>query len=99
MFTGGERIMHKMDDAVFYAEMERPCRGKYVCTFRLLADHAAQEEENAITCRFFQMLEDTIRREPAYYLWTHNRWKRTHAEYDAILEDWKLQGRHVGSES
>lgn len=99
VFTGGERIMRKMDDAVFYAEMERPCRGKYVCTFRLLADHAAQEEENAITCRFFQMLEDTIRREPAYYLWTHNRWKRTHAEYDAILEEWKLQGRHVGSES
>ena len=99
VFTGGERIMHKMDDAVFYAEMERPRRGQYVCTFRLVSDHAAQEEEHAITRRFFQMLEATIRREPAYYLWTHNRWKRTHAEYDAILEEWKQQGRHVGSES
>ena len=28
------------------------------------------------------MLEDTIRREPAYYLWTHNRWKRTREEFE-----------------
>jgi len=98
VFTGGERIMNKMDDAVFYLDMERPCRGKYICTFRLLSAHAAQEEENAITRRFFQMLEENIRREPAYYLWTHNRWKRTHAEYDAIVEEWKQQGRHLKDE-
>ena len=82
VFTGGERIMRKMDDAVFYVDMARPSRGRYVCTFRLLSAHAAQEDENAITQRFFQMLEETIRREPAYYLWTHNRWKRTREEYD-----------------
>ncbi len=95
VFTGGERIMRKMDDAVFYVDMERPRRGRYICTFRLLSAHAAQEEENAITHRFFQMLEETIRRKPAYYLWTHNRWKRTHAEYDAIVEEWRQQGHHL----
>jgi KDO2-lipid IV(A) lauroyltransferase len=82
VFTGGERIMRKMDDAVFYVDMERPSRGRYVCTFRLLSPHAAQEPDNQITIRFFQMLEETIRRQPAYYLWTHNRWKRTHEEFD-----------------
>ena len=87
--------MRKMDDAVFYLDVERPKRGHYICTFRLLSSHAAQEEENAITHRFFQTLEENIRREPAYYLWTHNRWKRTHAEYDAIVEEWKQQGRHM----
>jgi len=82
VFTGGERIMRKMDDAVFYVEMERPRRGQYVCTFRLVSPHAAQEPDNEITRRFFQMLEETIRRAPSYYLWTHNRWKRTHEEFD-----------------
>ena len=82
VFTGGERIMRKMDDAVFYADMERPRRGRYVCTFRLVSPHAAQEPDNAVTVRFFQLLEQTIRRQPAYYLWTHNRWKRTHEEFD-----------------
>ena len=82
VFTGGERIMRKMDDAVFYTEMSRPKRGKYVCTFKMLSAHAKEETEHAITTRFFQMLEDTICKEPAYYLWTHNRWKRTHEEYN-----------------
>ena len=82
VFTGGERIMRKMDDAVFYVEMERPKRGQYICTFKLVSPHASQEPEKEITSRFFQMLEATITREPSYYLWTHNRWKRTHEEFD-----------------
>ena len=86
VFTGGERIMHKMDDAVFYMDMQRPKRGQYICTICQLSAHAAQEEENAITHRFFQMLEDNIRHAPAYYLWTHNRWKRTRKEYEEIME-------------
>ena len=33
VFTGGERIMRKMNDAVFYVEMSRPKRGYYTaCT-------------------------------------------------------------------
>jgi KDO2-lipid IV(A) lauroyltransferase len=89
VFTGGERIMRKMDNAVFYVEMERPCRGQYLCTFKLLSPHASQEPESNITRRFFAMLEETIRREPSYYLWTHNRWKRTHEEYDQIIHNHK----------
>ena len=84
VFTGGERIMKKMDDAVFYIDVERPRRGQYICTFKLVSLHASQEPENEITRRFFLMLEETIRREPAYYLWTHNRWKRTHEEFNRL---------------
>lgn len=87
VFTGGERIMRKMDDAVFYAEMQRPRRGYYTCTFRLVSAHAAQEQEHDITRRFFQLLEGTIQQEPAYYLWTHNRWKRTHEAYNQRLQN------------
>ena len=100
VFTGGERIMKKMDDAVFYVDMERPCRGRYTCTFRLVSAHAAQEPENHITVRFFQLLEDTIRRQPAFYLWTHNRWKRTHEEFDRqyVMVNGKAIPREVLSE-
>jgi KDO2-lipid IV(A) lauroyltransferase len=85
VFTGAERIMRKMDDAVFYVDMERPRRGQYICTFRCIAPHAAQTEEFAITRSFFQQLEGSIRRQPACYLWTHNRWKRTREEFDRRL--------------
>lgn len=81
-FSGGERIMRKMNDAVFYVDMERPKRGKYVCTFRLLTRTPNELPEHEVTIRFFQMLEESIRRQPAFYLWTHNRWKRTKEEFD-----------------
>ncbi len=81
-FSGGERIMRKMNDAVFYVDMERPKRGKYVCTFRLMTRTPNELPEHEVTIRFFQMLEESIRRQPAFYLWTHNRWKRTKEEFD-----------------
>ena len=82
VFTGGEKIMKKMNDAVFYVDMQRPERGKYICTFRLITDKPAEMQENEITTRFFKMLEDTIKRDPRLYLWTHDRWKRNHEHFD-----------------
>ena len=82
VFTGGERIMRKMNNAVFYVEMTRPRRGFYTATYRLITREPGSLPENEVTRRFFRMLEETIRKEPAYYLWSHNRWKRTKQEYD-----------------
>lgn len=82
VFTGGERIMRKMNNAVFYVEMSRPKRGYYTATYKLITRTPNALEPDGITRRFFQMLEQTIRREPVYYLWSHNRWKRTKEEFD-----------------
>lgn len=82
VFTGAERIMRKMGDAVFYVSMSRPRRGYYSCTFKLITKTPAQMPEFEITKQFFRLLEADIRREPSYYLWSHNRWKRTHEEFD-----------------
>ena len=82
VFTGGERIMRKTNDAVFYLEMQRPRRGHYVCTFKLLTSAPASLPDNEITTRFFQLLEQTITAAPAYYLWSHDRWRRTREEYN-----------------
>lgn len=83
VFTGGERIMKKMNDAVFYVDMERTRRGHYVCTFRLITKEPDSLPKYEITRTFFRMLEQSVRRDPSCYLWTHNRWKRTHEEYDS----------------
>ena len=82
VFTGAERIMRKMNDAVFFVEMTRPRRGRYTCTYHLITRNPQSLPEGEITRRFFQLLETLIRRQPAYYLWTHNRWKRTKEEFD-----------------
>ena len=36
--------------------------------------------EGEITEMFAQRLEQTLRREPAYWLWSHKRWKFTPEE-------------------
>lgn len=82
VFTGAERIMRKMNNAVFYVEMSRPRRGCYTCTYHLITRDPASLPEYEITRRFFALLEKTIERQPAYYLWTHNHWKRTREEFD-----------------
>lgn len=82
VFTGGERIMRKMNDAVFYVEMSRPKRGYYTATYKLITREPNSLPENEITKRFFKMLEETINKAPEYYLWSHNRWKRTKEEFD-----------------
>lgn len=82
VFTGAERIMNKMDDAVFYVDMQRPERGRYVCTFRLITDRPKDCSQWEITRNFFSMLESSIRRQPEFYLWSHNRWKRSFEKYE-----------------
>ena len=76
VFTGSERIIRKMRQPVFYIDMERPERGRYVCTAHLITEHPEQMEEHELTHRYFQLLEQTVRRAPQYYLWSHKRWKR-----------------------
>lgn len=95
VFTGAERIMRKMNNAVFYFDMERPKRGYYTATLHLITRNPAEWKEHELTRRFFQLLEQTIRREPAYYLWTHNRWKRSHEQFDKeyVIVDGKTMPR------
>ena len=86
VFTGAERIIRKMNNAVFYTEMSRPRRGYYTCTFKLITKDPQSLPEHEVTRRFFSMLETTIRHNPQYYLWSHKRWKRTHEEFNANFE-------------
>lgn len=82
VFTGAERIARKMNDVVYYVKMSRPRRGYYDMEYIPITDDPASLPEGELTRRFFKMLEDSVREAPQYYLWTHNRWKRTKAEFD-----------------
>ena len=96
VFTGAERIIRKMNNAVFYVEMSRPKRGYYTCTYHLITRQPDSLPEHEITRIFFQKLEQTIRKNPEFYLWSHNRWKRTREEFDKeyIIENGRTIPRH-----
>lgn len=83
VFTGSEKLACHFNQAVFYGDVTRVSRGHYDCEFRLLTRSPKDLPEFHVTDVYFRELEKTIRRAPAYYLWSHNRWKRTHEEFDA----------------
>ena len=92
VFTGAERIARKFKNAVFYIDMQRPKRGKYIFDFQLVTLAPQDMEENELTRETFKLLEASIRRQPECYLWTHNRWKRTHEEYNQKVASGELRG-------
>lgn len=74
-FTGVERMSRQFDLPVIYYNVEKVGRGRYEGTFHTLTEKGDQKPEGEITSLYAQLLEKQIRKEPAYYLWTHKRFK------------------------
>ena len=72
---GPEKIARKYDMAVVFYKINVVSRGHYECEFILVADDAKVTKPPEITEKYYQMMEQHITDQPAYYLWTHNRWK------------------------
>lgn len=81
--TGGDRMARMMNFPVFYCELKKKGRGYCDVEFELLTEHPKETQEGEITEMFARRLEQTLRREPAYWLWSHKRWKCSRAEYEA----------------
>ena len=81
VLTGTEKIAKKANFAVYYLDMQRVKRGYYKGEFKLLTDKPKDYKDFDITEMYFRELEKTIQRQPAYWLWTHNRWKRTREKW------------------
>ena len=75
VFTGTERIGKKVDAAVFYVDTERVRRGYYRATFKLMSDNVRAIPNYQLTELYMKLLEETIRRQPGGWLWSHRRWK------------------------
>lgn len=75
VLTGFETIAKKLDMAVVYIDVELVKRGYYRATFRLLEDNPTSCPDYEITDRYIAAMEQTIKRAPHAWLWTHKRWK------------------------
>jgi len=78
--NGAERIAKMMNFPVFYCELTKNRRGYCEAEFKLMTEIPKETAEGEITEMFAQRLEQTLRREPAYWLWSHRRWKFTPEE-------------------
>ena len=72
---GAERIARMMGFPVFYCELIRQKRGRCRVIFDLITETPKQTADGEITECFARRLEQTIRRDPPYWFWSHKRWK------------------------
>lgn len=73
---GGAAIARKLHLPVVYLGMSRRQDDKgYTIEFKPLCDDASQMELSEIMQKYYNLLEEDIRRQPWNYLWSHKRWK------------------------
>lgn len=78
MYKGAEDIAKRFNLPVFFSDMRRGNRrGDYVVHVREITQNPRDTPDGWITAQHAAMLELAIREEPAFWLWSHRRWKTT----------------------
>jgi len=75
VFTGPEDLAKKYDAALVFMRINKIKRGYYDVDFELITDTPKQFKNYQLTDIFVEKLERQIKAQPAYYLWTHKRFK------------------------
>ena len=86
-YTGAERIARILDTSVYYFDIERPRRGYYVAKVVKICDNTKEMPKFTITEQYYRLLETSIIRHPEFWLWSHNRWKRTREQFIEYFPD------------
>lgn len=73
--TGAEMLAKKLDMNVMFVKGKKLKRGYYSAEFIPFEETPKDVPNFEITDRFLRLLEQQITEEPAYYLWTHKRFK------------------------
>ncbi len=82
---GTERYAKQYDYPVIYGKIEKVKRGHYTFEMEVITDQPNSLDYGAISIEHTQRLEKQILREPAYWLWTHKRWKRKRKPEEEVL--------------
>lgn len=75
VLMGLEKIALQTNRPVIYFKMKLIKRGYYEIDCVSICDRPSETSEHEITDLSFKFLENLIKEEPAYWLWSHRRWK------------------------
>jgi KDO2-lipid IV(A) lauroyltransferase len=73
--TGAEMLAKRFDMNMVYIETKKIKRGYYETTFSLITNEAQKFPDYKLTDIFLEKVERQVRTQPAYYFWTHKRFK------------------------
>jgi Kdo2-lipid IVA lauroyltransferase/acyltransferase len=84
--TGPEKGAIKYNTAVVFVGFKKLKRGHYHFETTLLGESGANTQKGELTKKYRDVLEQTIRQDPANYLWSHRRFKfEWKPEYGEVL--------------
>ena len=75
--TGAEMLAKRFDMNVIFLRVKKIKRGYYEAGFEVLSENSKSVPDYQITDHFLRLVEEQIHEFPAYYLWTHKRWKHS----------------------
>jgi len=81
---GTERYAKKYNYPVVYGAIQREKRGHYSFEMSLITDNPSETPHGFISLDHTKRLEQQINADPAYWLWTHKRWKRKRKEGEEL---------------
>lgn len=81
MFLGTEKLARKLDAAVVFLKIRKVKRGRYEMEAELICESPEGLPPYEITERHVRILEELIREEPSWWLWSHRRWKHSYEQY------------------
>jgi len=79
-FAGPVKLAQKLNQPLFFHRTRKLSRGKYEIDFTLLFEEPAKVDTHEILRAYVNKMEEVIREEPEYYLWSHRRWKHIRPE-------------------
>jgi KDO2-lipid IV(A) lauroyltransferase len=73
--AGYEAIAKETEQAVLFLDIKKVKRGHYELELIPICDNPQDMPQDSIVNAFITLTEKRIRETPAYWLWSHNRWK------------------------
>ena len=78
VYIGYDKLS-KLDLAFIYCDIKKVKRGYYQVNYYRIYPDNKRFKPFEVVLKFHKLLEKTIRKDPANYLWSHKRWKNAHA--------------------
>lgn len=73
--SGGERLARRLKIPMLFLDIYKIKRGVYRGEFHILEKYPQEREWGEVSAQFINLIEERIRRQPPYWLWSHRRWK------------------------
>lgn len=75
VFLGYDKLATRLDLIVVYCEMKKVKRGFYQVNYHRIYPDGEKFTEHEVVKKFHKLLENTLRKNPDNYLWSHRKWK------------------------